>query len=97
MRAKAAGAGHDRLADGNRPAGHRLPLDLSAAGALDRARDAGAHPEPVVGRVRDRIHRQRRDVALDDLELEHQSEPLSIRFAAYSTARTPRVNQSPPR
>ena len=50
---------------------HRLPLDLLASGPLDRARDAGAHPEVVVGRVRDRVDVERRDVSLDDFELEH--------------------------
>ena len=44
----------------------RLSLDLLAPGALDRTRDAAAHPEPVVRRVRDRIHLERRDVAFED-------------------------------
>ena len=43
----------------------RFPLDLLAAGALDRAGDAAAHPEPIVCRVRDRIYLERRDVALE--------------------------------
>src|SRR5207253_1681006 len=68
-RRQRARAGRDRLADRDRPLRDRLALDLLAARALDRARDARAHPEVVVRRVRDRVDLEPGDVALDDLEL----------------------------
>ena len=61
----------------DRPLRHRLALDLLAARTLQRARDARAHPEVVVRRVRDRVDVERRDVAVDDLELHSGSLPLS--------------------
>ena len=69
LRRQAPGAGRDRVADLDRALRHRLALDLVAAGALDRARHACAHPEVVVGGVGDRVDLELRDVALDDLEL----------------------------
>jgi hypothetical protein len=64
-----AAARDDGVTDFDRPLSDGLGLDLAPAGALDRARDAGSHPEMVVGSVCDRIHVQRRDVSLDDLQL----------------------------
>ena len=68
---EATGAGCDSGADRDRALRHRLALDLLPARPLDRPGDAGAHPQMVVGRVRDRVDVERRDVALDHLELEH--------------------------
>ena len=41
---------------------------ISSPPALQRAGDAGAHPEPVVGGVRDRVDREGSDVAVDYLD-----------------------------
>ena len=64
-----AAARDDDLADLHRALRHRFDLDLAPALALDRAGDACAHPQLVVGRVRDCVHVQLRDVALDYLQL----------------------------
>jgi hypothetical protein len=58
-----AGARHDHVADLDRALRHRLGLDLASTRALDRPGDAGAHPQLVVGRVRDRVHVELRNVA----------------------------------
>jgi hypothetical protein len=63
-----AGVRRNRVAHLDRSLLDRLALDLVAAGALDRARDARAHPQLVVRRVGDRVDIQLRDVTLDDGE-----------------------------
>ena len=45
----------DRIADRDRAEADSLPFDLLPAGTLDRSGDAGAHPEAVVGGIRDRV------------------------------------------
>ena len=50
---------------------HRLLLDLVATRPLERSRHAGAHPEPVVRSIRDRVCLDPGDVALPNLELQH--------------------------
>src|SRR5206468_13012571 len=50
---------------------HRLPLDLVAAAPFDRAGDAGAHPEMIVGRVDDGRGGLSGIVALGDLDFQH--------------------------
>jgi len=50
---------------------HRLLLDLVATRPLERTGHAGAHPEPVVRGIRDRIRLDPGDVALPNLELQH--------------------------
>ncbi len=77
LRLQRAAASGDRAADRDRPLRHRLALDLRAAGPLDRAGDTGAHPQVVVGRVRDRVDLELRDVALDDLDV-HGSPPSVV-------------------
>ena len=67
--------GCDGIADLHGPLRNGLALDLLAAGVLDRTGHARAHPEVVVRRVRDRIDHERRDVALDDLQLDHLTSP----------------------
>ena len=64
-----AGSGRDGVTDLDRTLGDRLPLDLLAAGSLDRPGDPRSHPQVVVGRVRDRVHVELRDVTVDDFEL----------------------------
>ena len=48
-----------------------LALDLGAAGARDRARDAAAVGEVGVGRVGDRVDLERRDVGVEHLDRGH--------------------------
>ena len=81
---QASAAGDDRFADLNRALADRLVLDLTAAGAHDRAGRAGAHPEMVVGGVDDRVGVLGGDVALDDLDLGvgHARHPASIYLIA---------------
>jgi hypothetical protein len=70
-RREAPRACRDRGAQLDRAALQRLKLDLVAAGPLDGSRDARPHPEAVVRRVRDGVDLQRCDVAVANLELEH--------------------------
>ena len=55
------------------------PLDLRAAATLDRAGDAAAHPECVVGGVDDGVDPLLGDVAFDDRDerAEERRETLS--------------------
>ena len=68
-RGQPARAGRDRIADGNRAFRDRLALDLLTACALQRACDAGAHPQMIVRSVRDRVDIERGDITVDDFEL----------------------------
>ena len=54
------------------PLRHRVPLDLRAAATLDRAGDAAAHPERVVGRIDDGVDPLLGDVAFDDRDSERR-------------------------
>ena len=58
----------DAFAGLNGPLRHRLALYLLAAARLDRARNAGTHPERSVGRVDDRVGRFGGDVTVEDVE-----------------------------
>src|SRR2546423_6367693 len=71
-RRQRAGAGRNGLTDAYRPLRHGLTLDLIATCPLQRAGDAGAHPELVVRRIRDRVYLECRDVALDHLDLDQR-------------------------
>ena len=70
-RRKPPRTGRDSVPDLDRPERHRLVLDLVTAGPSDRAGHARAHPQVVVRGVRDRIDLELRDVAVDDVQLQH--------------------------
>ena len=66
-----AGRGRDRAAELDRALRHRLSLDLVAAGPLEGSRDARAHPEGVVRRVRHGVRLDGSDVRLADFQPQH--------------------------
>ena len=61
-----------RLTRIDRALRHRVPLDLRATATLDRAGDAAAHPECVVGRIDDGVDPLLGDVAFDDRDSERR-------------------------
>jgi hypothetical protein len=56
----------------HRPLTHRVGLDLRPAAALDRAGDASTHPEMIVGGVDDRVGVLQRNIAVDDVDRDHE-------------------------
>src|SRR6185436_9706960 len=63
-----AGRGDDRTAERHGGLAHRRELDRVAARALQRATDAGRHPQREVGGVHDRVDLQLADVTVPELD-----------------------------
>ena len=74
----------DRLAQPDRREAVALLLDRRAARARDRAGHAAAVGQPRVGRVRDRVHLELRDVGFADLDLRHAHRGAVVRSCAMS-------------
>jgi hypothetical protein len=62
------------------PCGHRLGFDRLAAARLERAGDARAHPECVVGGVDDGVGRFGGEVAVQDLQRQRREAERNQRF-----------------
>jgi hypothetical protein len=68
---QASRPGRDGLADLDGAERYGLLLDHLPAGTLDRAGNARSHPQSIVRRIRNCVHLQQRDVALEYLETDH--------------------------
>src|SRR5215210_5420293 len=81
LRGQPSGRSHDCPSERNRRLADRGEFDLVAAGSLDRASDAGRHPEREVRRIHDCVDLEVADVTVPELDPSHRSSSaLSVRI-----------------